>query len=114
MRRRHESRDRVAARRDRQRDRTREAGSVRGHRPGRAAEMRLGVEAALVDGVLVPGDVEIVDGAVAAFGLSSPAGRGVAAPGFVDLQVNGLAGLDCLDTDADGHEVAGSALLETG
>src|SRR5438552_2450973 len=76
--------------------------------------MRLGVEAALVDGVLVPGDVEIVDGAVAAFGLSSPAGRGVAAPGFVDLQVNGFAGVDFLDTDADGYEVAGSALLETG
>ncbi len=76
--------------------------------------MRLGVEAALVDGVLVPGDVEVVDGTITAFGLASPAGRGVAAPGFVDLQVNGFAGVDFLDTDADGYEQVGAALLETG
>ena len=76
--------------------------------------MRLGVEAALVGSVLVPGDVEIVEGTVTASGLASPNGRGIAAPGFVDLQVNGFGGVDFLDTDADGYARAGAALLETG
>ena len=76
--------------------------------------MRLGVESALVDGRLVPGDVEVVDGRIAGFGLVSQNGHGVAAPGFVDLQVNGFAGVDFLDADADGYRRAGDALLETG
>ena len=40
-------------------------------------------------------------------------GRGVAAPGFVDLQVNGFGGIDFLDSDAAGYRRAGEA-LETG
>ena len=76
--------------------------------------MRLGVEAALVDGVLVPGDVEVVDGMVAAYGLAGPNGNGVAVPGFVDLQVNGFAGVDLMHADDDGYRRAGEALLETG
>jgi N-acetylglucosamine-6-phosphate deacetylase len=76
--------------------------------------MRLGVEAALVGGALVRGDVEIVDGAVARVGIAAPSGRGIASPGFVDLQVNGFAGADFLDTDAAGYRTAGRALLETG
>ncbi len=76
--------------------------------------MRLGVAAALVGGELVAGDVEIVDGAIAAYGLASGNGRGIAAPGFLDLQVNGFAGVDFLDADADGYARAGEALLETG
>lgn len=76
--------------------------------------MRLGVEAALVDGALVPGDVEVADGVVAAYGLAGTNGRGVAVPGFVDLQVNGFAGVDLMGADADGYRRAGEALLETG
>jgi N-acetylglucosamine-6-phosphate deacetylase len=78
--------------------------------------VRLGVAAALVAGRLVPGDVEVADGLVAGVGLAPPngQGRGVAVPGFVDLQVNGFAGVDFLDTDADGYRRAGEALLETG
>ena len=76
--------------------------------------MRLGVEAALVGGDLVPGDVEISGEAVTGYGLASPNGRGIAVPGFVDLQVNGFAGVDFLDADADGYAQAGAALLETG
>ncbi|MFL5927170.1 MAG: N-acetylglucosamine-6-phosphate deacetylase [Gaiellaceae bacterium] len=76
--------------------------------------MRLGVEAALVDGVLVRGDVEVDEGRIAAIGLASAAGRGIAVPGFVDLQVNGFGGVDFLDADAEGYRRAGDALLETG
>jgi N-acetylglucosamine-6-phosphate deacetylase len=76
--------------------------------------VRLGVEAALVDGRLVPGDVALDGGRIEAVGLDGPNGRGIAAPGFVDLQVNGFAGVDFLGTDADGFAAAGEALLETG
>ena len=76
--------------------------------------MRLGVEAALVSGQLVPGDLEIVDDRIYRYGLGSPNGRGIAAPGFVDLQVNGFGGVDFLDADAAGYGRAGEALLETG
>ena len=76
--------------------------------------MRLGVEAALVDGRLVPGDLEIVDGRVGRHGLASSNGRGVASQGFVDIQVNGFGGVDFLDADSGGYRRAGEALLETG
>ncbi|HEX6024058.1 MAG TPA: N-acetylglucosamine-6-phosphate deacetylase [Solirubrobacter sp.] len=76
--------------------------------------MRLGVEAALVDGRLEPGDVEIDGGAVAAVGLGDSAGRGIAAPGFIDLQVNGFAGVDLMAADRDGYARVGEALLATG
>jgi N-acetylglucosamine-6-phosphate deacetylase len=75
--------------------------------------MRLGVEAALVDGVLLRGDVELADGRIAAVGLAG-AGSGIAAPGFVDLQVNGFGGVDFMTADEAGYRLAGEALLETG
>jgi N-acetylglucosamine-6-phosphate deacetylase len=75
--------------------------------------MRLGVEAALIRGTLVPGDIEIVDGALLRYGLAAH-GRGLAVPGFLDLQVNGFGGVDFLDADADGYRRAGAALIETG
>jgi N-acetylglucosamine-6-phosphate deacetylase len=76
--------------------------------------MKLGVEAALVGGRFVAGDVEIADGRISRFGLPNGKGHGVAVPGFVDLQVNGFAGVDFLDADAAGYRRAGEALLETG
>ena len=76
--------------------------------------MKLGVEAALVDGRLVPGDVSVDGGRIAAVGLERANGSGIAVPGFVDLQVNGFAGVDFLGADADGYATAGEALLETG
>jgi N-acetylglucosamine-6-phosphate deacetylase len=75
--------------------------------------VKLDVAATLVDGKLVPGGLEVVDGRVAAYGLSGT-GNGIAVPGFVDLQVNGFAGVDFLDTDASGYRRAREALLETG
>ena len=76
--------------------------------------MKLGVEAALVDGRLVRGDVDVAGGRVTAVGLAAANGHGIAVPGFVDLQVNGFAGIDLCDADTDGYRRAGDALLETG
>ena len=76
--------------------------------------MRLGVEAALVGRELVPGDVEIVDGRIAGYGLASGNGTGIACAGFVDLQVNGFGGVDFLEADSEGYRKAGEALLATG
>jgi N-acetylglucosamine-6-phosphate deacetylase len=75
---------------------------------------RLGVEAALVRGELVPGDVELVDGRIAAVGVNGTQGRGIASPGFVDLQVNGFGGVDFFSADGDAYRRAGEALLRTG
>jgi N-acetylglucosamine-6-phosphate deacetylase len=75
--------------------------------------MRLGVEASLVGGRLERGDVEIADGRVVAVGLPGR-GRGIAVPGFVDLQVNGFGGIDFLDADSTSYLRAGASLLETG
>jgi N-acetylglucosamine-6-phosphate deacetylase len=75
--------------------------------------VNLGVEHALVDGVLVRGDVAVEGGRIAAVGLA-PGARGIAAPGFVDVHVHGFAGVDFATADADGYAVATEALLRTG
>ena len=75
--------------------------------------MRIGVEAALVDGVLLRGDVAVEDGRISAVGLAGT-GHGVAVPGFVDLHVHGFGGVDFATTDAAGYRRAGEALLATG
>lgn len=76
--------------------------------------MRLGVRAALVDGVIVGGDVVIENGVVVAVGAEPTGIRDLAVPGFVDLHVNGVAGVDFLAADADGYARAGAALAATG
>jgi N-acetylglucosamine-6-phosphate deacetylase len=76
--------------------------------------VKLGVEAALVGDSLVSGDVEVVDGRIARVGIAGSNGRGIAVPGFLDLQVNGFGGVDFLEADAAGYRRAGEALLETG
>jgi N-acetylglucosamine-6-phosphate deacetylase len=75
--------------------------------------VRLGVEAAVVDGLLVAGDVEVADGRIGAVGLAGP-GQGTAVPGFVELQVNGFAGVDFMRADTAAYRRAGEAMLETG
>jgi N-acetylglucosamine-6-phosphate deacetylase len=63
---------------------------------------RLGVGAAFVDGALLPGDVEVTDDRVSRVGLPPAGGGRIAAPGYVDLQVNGFAGVDLMTADRDG------------
>ncbi|QWZ09433.1 N-acetylglucosamine-6-phosphate deacetylase [Nocardioides panacis] len=75
---------------------------------------RLGVSAALVDGRLLPGDVEVVDGAVGRVGLPPAPGGRLAAPGYVDLQVNGFAGVDVMTADAPALHELGHALTAYG
>jgi N-acetylglucosamine-6-phosphate deacetylase len=76
--------------------------------------LRLGVSAALIDGELVTGDLTIEDGVVTAAGVE-PAGRsGIAVPGFVDLHINGIAGVDFLTAGPDDYRRAGEALARTG
>jgi N-acetylglucosamine-6-phosphate deacetylase len=76
--------------------------------------VRLEVEAALVRGELVPGDVAVADGVVVEVGLA-PGVRGrIAVPGFVDLQVNGFAGVDFLGASTADYDRAGEALLAGG
>jgi N-acetylglucosamine-6-phosphate deacetylase len=76
---------------------------------------RLGVARCLSAGGPVEGDVVVdVEGRVVAVGASPPGRRGLAAPGFVDLQVNGFGGVDFLAADADGYRRASRALAATG
>jgi N-acetylglucosamine-6-phosphate deacetylase len=76
--------------------------------------MKLGVGAALVGGELIDGDVEVRDGRIEAVGVGAPGGSRIAVPGFVDLQVNGYAGVDFSAPGEDGYAVAGAALLADG
>ena len=74
----------------------------------------MGVEAALVRGELVRGDVEVDDGVVVDVGLAGGVRGRVAVPGFVDLQVNGFGGVDFLAASTADYCLAGEALLQTG
>ena len=76
--------------------------------------MRLGVRAALAGGVEVAGDVEVEDGRIVRLGVSPAGGGGLAVPGFIDLQVNGFAGVDFLTAEPDAYATAGAALAATG
>ena len=77
--------------------------------------MRLGVEAAIVDGRARSAATSRsrTDGS-SSVGLAPKRGGGIAVPGFVDLQVNGFGGVDFAAADAAGYSRAGEALLEGG
>ncbi|HYN52249.1 MAG TPA: N-acetylglucosamine-6-phosphate deacetylase [Thermoleophilaceae bacterium] len=76
--------------------------------------MRLGVEAALIGGERIEGDVTIADGMIAQVGVQ-PAGRAaIAVPGYVDLHINGVAGVDFLSAEVADYGRAAEALAGTG
>lgn len=75
---------------------------------------RLGVSAAFVGTELVPGDVQVDDGVVTRTGLPPAGTERIAAPGLVDLQVNGFAGVDVMTSDVEGIDVLSRALAQYG
>ena len=76
--------------------------------------MRLGVQAALVRGEFVPGDVKVQDGRVVAVGLPRGPRGLIAIPGLVDIQTNGYGGVDFLSATTEDYRSAGEALLLAG
>ena len=62
---------------------------------------------------MVAGDVAIEDGRVEGVGLAG-GGTGSAVPGFVDVQVNGFAGIDFLAAAPADYGAATAALAATG
>lgn len=76
---------------------------------------RLGVGAALVDGRMRRGDVEVDDdGTIVEVGLGDGVGSAVAVPGLVDLQVNGVADVDLRAADRSGYAAAADVLVRHG
>ena len=76
--------------------------------------MLLGVRHALVGDTLIRGDVRVEDGRIAAVGVVPAGPGGLAAPGFVDLQVNGFGGIDFLAAEPPDYRSAGAAIVATG
>lgn len=76
--------------------------------------MLLGVARAIVDGMLLEGDVEIEDERIAAVGVAPAGPSGIAVPGFVDIQVNGFAGVDFAIAQPADYDRVGVALAATG
>ncbi len=63
---------------------------------------------------IVPGRVALKDGRVLAIGVQPPGERFLAAPGLVDLQVNGFAGVDFLAASVADFNTSSLALLAFG
>ncbi len=74
----------------------------------------LGVRACLVDGHVVDGDLVVDEGEIVEAGARPAGSRGLAVPGFIDLQVNGFAGIDFSFCDPAGYRTAGEAMAATG
>lgn len=74
---------------------------------------RLGVASAVVAGAIVAGDIEVLDGRVAAVGCAPAGRRGLAVPGLIDLHVHGCGGVDFLHAD-DGCRVTADRCLLAG
>ncbi len=74
---------------------------------------RLGVTGAIIGGHYVPGDISVARGAVDQVGLP-PGNRGLAIPGFVDVQVNGFGGVDFTTATQEQWHEANRRLAATG
>jgi N-acetylglucosamine-6-phosphate deacetylase len=76
--------------------------------------VRLGVAQAVVDGEIVDGDIEVEEGWVTAIGVAPAGSEGIAMPGFVDIQINGFAGVDFAGAAPEDYPIVGAALAATG
>jgi N-acetylglucosamine-6-phosphate deacetylase len=76
--------------------------------------MKLGVDAALVAGRMIPGDVVVEAGRIGEIGVPAAGSGLIATVGFVDVQVNGYAGVDFSTGDVAGFRRAGEAMLAAG
>lgn len=76
--------------------------------------MRLGVTRAVVDGEIIDGDIEVEEGRVTAIGVAPAGTDGIAVPGFVDIQVNGFAGVDFASAAPEDYLAVGVAVAATG
>ena len=74
---------------------------------------RMGVKGVIVDGQHYPGDISIKDGVVDQIGLP-PGKSGIVIPGFVDVQVNGFAGVDFTTATRQSWDMANKRLASTG
>lgn len=74
---------------------------------------RLGVAGAIIGGHYVPGDISVAGGVVDQVGLP-PGDRGLAIPGFVDVQVNGFGGVDLTTATQEQWHEANRLLATTG
>lgn len=74
----------------------------------------LGVAAAVIDGQVVPGDVAIDGHRIDAVGCQPAGRRGLAVAGFIDVQINGFAGIDFTATDRTGFAAALAAMARHG
>jgi N-acetylglucosamine-6-phosphate deacetylase len=82
--------------------------------PGALQNRRLGVGAALVDGMLLRGDVEVVARTVSRVGVGRGVGEQIAIPALVDAQVNGYSGIDLLAAGEEEMRALAAALLHDG
>ncbi|MBO0769021.1 MAG: amidohydrolase family protein, partial [Solirubrobacterales bacterium] len=81
----------------------------------RSLDGPLGVEAAVVDGTLVPGDVTVAGGRVSGVGVTPAEGAfGIAVPGFIDAHINGFAGVDFLGAGPEDYARVAGPLAATG
>ena len=79
-----------------------------------SSKRRLGVDSALVGSRMVRGDVGITGGRLSEVGLPSDGSGHLAVAGYIDLQVNGFAGVDYSRADKAGYLRGGSAMAVSG
>lgn len=74
----------------------------------------VGAAEVLVDGTIVAGDLLLDDGVIVDVVPPRPGAHGMAVAGFIDVQVNGFAGVNFTTADRPGYALAGAAMARHG